>query len=62
MRDVQAITDMLETYVRPATFCLPTPRGLCEALDLAVPAMPEEEVAALPQVATVLLDELEGRV
>ena len=53
--------DLLElfAFVRPATFCLPTPRGLCEALDLAVPATPEEEVAALPQVATVLLDELE---
>ena len=42
--------DLLElfAFVRPATFCLPTPRGLCEALDLAVPATPEEEVAALP--------------
>ncbi len=31
--------DLLELYafVRPATFCLPTPRGLCEALDLPVP-------------------------
>ena len=53
--------DLLElfAFVRPAKFCLPTPRGLCEALDLAVPATPEEEVAALPQVATALLDELE---
>src|SRR5688500_8824653 len=34
--------DLLElfAFVRPATFCLPTPRGLCEALDLAVPATP----------------------
>ena len=42
-----------------ARFCLPTPRGLCEALDLGVPATPEEEVAALPEVARALLDELE---
>ena len=53
--------DLLElfAFVRPAKFCLPTPRGLCEALDLAIPATPEEEVAALPQAATALLDELE---
>ena len=37
--------DLLElfAFVRPARFCLPTPRGLCEALDLGVPATPEEE-------------------
>src|SRR5580693_7291063 len=40
-------------------FCLPTPRGLCEALDLGVPATPEEEVAALPEAARALLGELE---
>ncbi len=59
--DDLAALDLLElfAFVRPAKFCLPTPRGLCEALDLAVPPTPEEEVAALPQVATVLLDELE---
>ena len=53
--------DLLELYafVRPATFCLPTPRGLCEALDLGLPATPEEEVAGLPDVARALLDELE---
>ena len=53
--------DLLELYafVRPATFCLPTPRGLCEALDLPVPATPEEEVASLPEVARALLDELD---
>src|SRR5215831_2130690 len=38
--DSLAARDLLELYafVRPATFCLPTPRGLCEALDLGVPA------------------------
>ena len=53
--------DLLElfAFVRPARFCLPTPRGLCEALDLGVPTTPEEEVAALPEVARALLDELD---
>ena len=53
--------DLLElfAFVRPARFCLPTPRGLCEALDLGVPATPEEEVAALPEIARTLLEELE---
>ncbi|MDP1962438.1 MAG: ATP-dependent DNA helicase, partial [Reyranella sp.] len=53
--------DLLELYafVRPATFCLPTPRGLCEVLDLPIPVTPEEEVAALPEVARALLDELD---
>src|SRR5882762_6468047 len=53
--------DLLElfAFVRPARFCLPTPRGLCEALDLGVPATPEEEAACLPEAARALLDELE---
>jgi len=53
--------DLLElfAFVRPAKFCLPTPRGLCEALDLAIPATPEGEVAALPEAATLLLEELD---
>ncbi|MDP1604447.1 MAG: hypothetical protein Q8M03_14420, partial [Legionella sp.] len=53
--------DLLELYafVRPAIFCLPTPRGLCAALDLPTPATPEEEVASLPEVARDLLDELD---
>jgi ATP-dependent DNA helicase DinG len=56
-----AARDLLElfAFVHPAKFCLPTPRGLCEALDLTVPTTPEEEVASLPQVARALLDELE---
>src|SRR5260370_18473549 len=49
--------DLLQlfAFVRPARFCLPTPRGLCEALDLGVPPTPEVEVAALPEVALALL-------
>jgi ATP-dependent DNA helicase DinG len=49
--------DLLELYacVRPATFCLPTPRGLADALDIAC----EDELAALPKIARALLDELE---
>ena len=36
--------DLLElfAFVRPARFCLPTVRGLCEVLGLLVPATPEE--------------------
>ena len=44
--------DLLElfAFVRPAKFCLPTPRGLCEVLDLKVPTTPEEEVADLKRI------------
>jgi len=49
--------DLLELYafVRPASFCLPTPRGLAEATDVD----PGDELAALPKIARALLDELE---
>ena len=59
--DMVPARDLLElfAFVRPAIFCLPTTRGLCEALDLHVPVTPEEEVAALPEVARALLDELD---
>jgi len=55
--DSLAARDLLELYAftRPATFCLPTVRGLCEALDLSC----EDELAALPRIARALLDELE---
>src|SRR5262249_60684003 len=55
--DSLAARDLLELYafVRPATFCLPTVRGLCEALDLGC----DDELAALPRIARALLDELE---
>ena len=53
--------DLLELYafVRPATFCLPTVRGLCEALDLALPATPEDELIRLTEAARALLGELD---
>src|SRR5690606_34891124 len=49
----------LFAFVRPACFCLPTARGLCEALGLQVPTTPEQEAAALPAIARALLDELD---
>jgi len=53
--------DLLELYafVRPATFCLPTVRGLCEALGLALPTTPEDELIRLGDIARALLAELE---
>lgn len=56
-----AAHDLLElfAFVRPAVFCLPTVRGLCETLGLEVPATPEQEVAALPVLARALLEELD---
>jgi ATP-dependent DNA helicase DinG len=59
--DDLASRDVLElfAFVRPAKFCLPTPRGLCEALDLAIPTTPEEEATRLAEAARALLDELE---
>ena len=55
--DSLAARDLLELYafVRPATFCLPTVRGLCEVLDLSC----DDELAALPKIAEALLAELE---
>jgi ATP-dependent DNA helicase DinG len=55
--DSLAARDLLELYafVRPATFCLPTVRGLCEVLDLAC----DDELAALPRIAAALLAELD---
>jgi ATP-dependent DNA helicase DinG len=52
--------DLLElfAFVRPATFCVPTPRGLAEALDLDPPATLAEAPAALRRVAVRLLTEL----
>lgn len=52
--------DLLElfAFVRPAQFCLPTPRGIAAALDLPIPASPEDEAALLPEAARALLGEL----
>jgi len=59
--DSLAARDLLELYafVRPATFCLPTVRGLCEALDLALPTTPEDELIRLTDAARALLAELD---
>ncbi len=59
--DTLVARDVLELYafVRPATFCLPTIRGLCSVLDLPQPTTPEDEAARLPDIARALLDELD---
>ena len=52
--------DLLELYafVRPATFCTPTPRGLALALGLPEPAGLEAAAASLREAARALLAEL----
>jgi ATP-dependent DNA helicase DinG len=52
--------DLLElfAFVRPAHFCLPTPRGLAQALDLPRPADLDDEAATLHAAARALLAEL----
>src|SRR5215470_13906220 len=48
-----AAFDLLElfAFVRPARFCIPTPRGLAEALGLAPPRRAEEEALSLAEAA-----------
>lgn len=52
--------DILElfAFVRPARFCLPTPRGVMEAVGLAQPADAEDEAEGLFRAARRLLEEL----
>jgi ATP-dependent DNA helicase DinG len=53
--------DILDLYafVRPATFCLPTPGGVAAALGLPLPGHElEEQALALHRAAAVLLDQL----
>jgi ATP-dependent DNA helicase DinG len=52
--------DLLElfAFVRPARFCLPTPRGLAQALDLPLPADLDDQAATLHAAARMLLAEL----
>jgi len=52
--------DILElfAFTRPATFALPTVRGIAAALDLPAPAGPDHEAATLFQIAASLLHEL----
>ena len=54
--------DLLElfAFARPASFCLPTPRGLARALGLPVPATLEAEAASLGSAAVALLAGLRG--
>ena len=55
-----ATYDLLElfAFVRPAQFCLPTPRGLARAFDLPVPESHIDEALILPKIAELLLDEI----
>ncbi len=52
--------DLLElfAFVRPAAFCVPTPRGLAEALDLDPPARLSDTASVLRRAALRLLTEL----
>ena len=54
--------DLLElfAFVRPAKFCVPTPRGLAEALGIDLPRRPAEECVTLATAARALLEELGG--
>ena len=53
--------DLLElfAFVHPAQFCVPTPKGLAEALGLPAPASDAEVPALLRQAAAELLDRCE---
>lgn len=55
-----AALDLLElfAFVRPARFCLPTPRGLAMALELDPPVGLENEALTLITAAQILLAEL----
>jgi ATP-dependent DNA helicase DinG len=52
--------DLLElfAFVHPAVFCVPTPRGLAEALGLPPPRSPAESCVTLATAAHVLLEKL----
>ncbi|MDF1792578.1 MAG: ATP-dependent DNA helicase [Thalassobaculaceae bacterium] len=58
-----AALDVLElfAFVRPATFCLPTPRGLAEAVGIAPPLHLDDAPDTLLAVADALLAELPER-
>ncbi len=57
-----AAFDLLElfAFVRPAQFCVPTPRGLAAALGLAPPGTMAEACVALATAARALLQQLQG--
>jgi len=52
--------DLLElfAFVHPARFCLPTPRGLAEALELPLPQTLDDQVLTLAAAAHQLLEQL----
>src|SRR3984893_14194463 len=54
--------DLLElfAFVRPARFCVPTPRGLAASLGLDLPHRPAEACVTLATAARALLQELGG--
>ena len=54
--------DVLElfAFVRPAQFCLPTPRGLCENLKLELPTDQTSAALSIRYAAETLLDELKA--
>jgi len=54
--------DLLELYafVHPARFCVPTPRGLAQALDIDAPLDDGEVPAFLKRAASVLIETCEG--
>ncbi|MGB0843838.1 MAG: ATP-dependent DNA helicase [Alphaproteobacteria bacterium] len=56
------LLDVLElfTFVRPATFTLPSPKGLARALSLPLPEEPEAETLTLMAAAQMLSTELEA--
>src|SRR4051812_30646481 len=57
-----AALDVLElfAFVRPARFCVPTPRGLAAALGLALPPAMADECVVLVEAARMLLRELQA--
>src|SRR6516164_11075478 len=54
--------DLLElfAFVRPARFCVPTPRGLADAMGIDLPRRPAQECVTLAAAARLLLEELGG--
>ena len=58
--EIETCLDVMElfAFVRPARFCLPTPRGLAAQLSLPMPTGAEDMAALLPRAAFTLLDEL----
>ena len=60
-RDAPAF-DVLElwAFVRPAVFCVPTPRGLAQALGIAAPGDLADQALVVRRAAQILLGDLQG--